>query len=101
MRSLSRTVTTTEARHGYGLQDLAGDASSPHDFGVLLMIEFKNMTAFDGMRAKLDSIADRLIGGEDAQREGAVKRMEIREVIGDKLIREITLNNLFLLTRRD
>lgn len=55
------------------------------------MIEFKNMTAFDGMRAKLDPIADRLIGGEDAQREGAVKRMEIREVIGDKLIREITL----------
>ena len=55
------------------------------------MIEFKNMAAFDGMRAKLDPIADRLIGGEDAQREGAVKRMEIREVIGDKLIREITL----------
>lgn len=70
---------------------LFGDASSPHDFDILLMTEFKNMAAFDGMRAKLDPIADKLIGNEDAQREGAVKRMEIREIIGDKLMREITL----------
>ena len=70
---------------------LLGDASSPHDFDILLMTEFKNMAAFDGMRAKLDPIADKLIGSEDVQREGAVKRMEIREIMGDKLMREITL----------
>ncbi len=70
---------------------LLGDASSPNDFNIILMTEFKNMAAFDGLRAKLDPIADKLISGEDVQREGAVKRMEIREIIGDKLMREITL----------
>jgi hypothetical protein len=70
---------------------LLGDASSPNDFNIILMTEFKNMAAFDGLRAKLDPIADKLIGGEDVQRQGAVKRMEMREIIGDKLMREITL----------
>ena len=68
-----------------------GDASDPHDFDILLMTEFKNMAAFDGLRAKLDPIADKLIGSEDVQREGAVKRMEMREIMGDKLMREVTL----------
>jgi hypothetical protein len=70
---------------------LLGDASSPHDFDILLMQEFKNMAAFDGMRAKIDPIADKLIGSEDVQRQGAVKRMEIREIMGDKTMREVTL----------
>jgi hypothetical protein len=70
---------------------LLGDASSPHDFNIILMTEFKNMAAFDGLRAKLDAIADKLIGSADVQREGAVKRMEIRDIIGDKLMREVTL----------
>ena len=70
---------------------LLGDASSPHDFDILLMTEFKNMAAFDGMRAKLDPIADKLIGSEDVQRQDAAKRMEIREIIGDKTMREVTL----------
>jgi hypothetical protein len=70
---------------------LLGDASSPQDFDILLMQEFKNMAAFDGLRAKVDPIANKLIGSEDVQRQGAVKRMEIREIMGDKVMREITL----------
>jgi hypothetical protein len=70
---------------------LLGDASSPHDFDILLMVEYKNMAAFDNLREKADPIANKLIGNEDVQRQGAVKRMEIREIMGDKLMREITL----------
>ena len=70
---------------------LLGDASSPQDFDILIMTELKNMAALDGLRAKLDPIADKLIGNEDVQREGAVKRMEIREIMGNKNMREITL----------
>jgi len=70
---------------------LLGDASGPQDFDILLMQEFPNMAALDGLRDKMDPIDKKLIGDENAQRQGAIKRMEIREIMGDKLMREITL----------
>jgi len=70
---------------------LLGNDSTPQDFDILLMQEFKNMAAFDSLREKTDPIAKKLIGSEDVQRQGAVKRMEIREIMGNKLMREITL----------
>ena len=68
-----------------------GADSTPQDFDILLMQEFKNMAALDGLREKTDPIARKLIGSEDVQRQGAVKRMEIREIMGNKVMREITL----------
>jgi hypothetical protein len=70
---------------------LLGNDATPQDFDILLMQEFKNMAAFDSLREKTDPIARKLIGSEDVQRQGAVKRMEIREIMGNKLMREITL----------
>jgi hypothetical protein len=70
---------------------LVGDASDPHDFDILLMQEFQNMAAFDGLRDKLDPIDKKIIGNMDVQRQGAVKRMEVREIMGNKLMREVTL----------
>jgi L-rhamnose mutarotase len=68
-----------------------GNDSNPQDFDILLMVEYKNMAAFDGLREKADPIADKILGNEDAQRQGAIKRMEIREIMGNKLMREVTL----------
>ena len=70
---------------------LLGDASTPQDFNILLMKEYKNMAALDNLRDKIDPINAKIIGNEDVQRQGAVKRMEIREIMGGKLMREITL----------
>jgi hypothetical protein len=70
---------------------LLGNDATPQDFDILLMVEYKNMAAFDGLREKADPIADKILGGEDAQRQGAIKRMEIREIMGNKLMREVTL----------
>jgi len=70
---------------------LLGEASSPHDYNVMTMVEYKNMAALDNLRAKTDPIAQKTIGGEDQQREAAMKRAEIREIFGNKLMREITL----------
>ena len=49
------------------------------------------MAALDGLREKTDPIAAKLMGGEDQRRQMAVKRAEIREIMGTKLMREITL----------
>jgi len=58
---------------------------------LLLMVEFKNMAALDKLRAKTDPILERIIGGEDQRRDAYVKRAELREILGNKTMREITL----------
>lgn len=68
-----------------------GDAANQDDFDILLMVQYKNMAALDGLREKSDPIATKLIGSEDQQRQGSVKRMEIRDILGTKTMREVTL----------
>ena len=36
-----------------------------------------------------------MIGTEDQQRQLAVKRLEIRDIVGDKIMREITLKQVY------
>ena len=70
---------------------LLGDAATPQDFNILLMVESKNMAALDDAREKFDPIARKVEGTPDQQRATAVKRLDIREIMGSKLMREITL----------
>ena len=70
---------------------LIGDAATQQDYDILLMVEYPNMAALDGLRDKTDPIGAKMIGNDDQQRQLAVKRLEIREIMGDKTMREITL----------
>jgi hypothetical protein len=70
---------------------LLGEAATPQDFDILLMVESKNMAALDNAREKFDPIARKIEGTPDQQRATATKRLEIREIMGTKLMREITL----------
>jgi hypothetical protein len=70
---------------------LAGDAATQQDYDILLMVEYPNMAALDGLRDKTDPINAKLVGSDDQQRQLAVKRLEIRDIMGDKTMREITL----------
>jgi hypothetical protein len=49
------------------------------------------MAAFDGLRDKVDPIAEKVMGSEEQRRTLAVKRLDIREILGVKTMREITL----------
>ena len=70
---------------------LDGDASSPHDFNMLILVQYPNMAAFDGLRDKMDPIIEKVMGSEDQRRVTAVKRLDVREILGTKTMREITL----------
>ena len=70
---------------------LLGEAATPQDFNILLMVESTNMAALDNAREKFDPIARKVEGTPDQQRATAVKRLDIREILGNKLMREITL----------
>ena len=70
---------------------LLGNPATPQDFDVLIMVESKNMAAQDNTREKFDPIARKVVGTTDQQQAIQVKRLDIREIIGTKLMREITL----------
>jgi len=70
---------------------LLGNAATPQDFNILIMVESKNMAAQDNTREKFDPIARKVVGTTDQQEALQVKRLDIREIIGTKLMREITL----------
>ena len=70
---------------------LLGDAATPQDFNILILVESKNMAAQDNAREKFDPIARKVVGTTDQQQALQVKRLDIREIVGTKLMREITL----------
>jgi hypothetical protein len=70
---------------------LSGEASGPQDFNILILVEYPNWAAFDNLRDKMDPIVEKVMGTENQRRETAVKRLDIREILGTKTMREITL----------
>jgi hypothetical protein len=70
---------------------LDGDASGAQDFNILIMVQYPNMAALDGLRDKMDPIVEKVMGPEDQRRATAVKRLDIREILATKTMREITL----------
>jgi hypothetical protein len=70
---------------------LIGSAATPSDFNIMLMVESKNMAALDNAREKFDPIAKKVEGSVEQQEQTMTKRLDIREIVGDKLMREVTL----------
>jgi hypothetical protein len=70
---------------------LNGEASGPQDFNILILVEYLNWAAFDNLRDKMDPIVEKVMGTEDQRRATAVKRLDIREILATKTMREITL----------
>ena len=96
LKGLAKTLkgTLDEAKKQNLVLDykiLLGNAGTPQDFDILLMVESKNMAALDNAREKFDPIARKIVGTTDQQQAMAVKRLDIREIMGSKLMREITL----------
>ncbi len=75
---LSYKVLTTEA-HGAG------------DFNVMLLTEYKDLATMEANDAKADNLAQQVVGNDAKQMQGYKERLEIREVLQDRLAREIVL----------
>jgi hypothetical protein len=56
---------------------------------VLFLQEHKNWAAFDGMSAKVDAIVEKIVGPQDKQTQLVTKRVEVREVVGEKAMQEL------------
>jgi hypothetical protein len=70
---------------------LSGNAMGRDDWDVMFLVEFKNWAAFDGISAKYDAIAAKIIGPEDKQVQLMTKRGEVREIVGNKVMQELII----------
>jgi hypothetical protein len=68
---------------------LWGSSANRDDWDILFLEEYKNWAAFDGLAAKFDALAKKVIGDEAAQTRVMVKRIELRELFGDKVMQEL------------
>lgn len=68
---------------------LAGDSFGGSDFNVILMTEFKNYAALDGLSDKYDAIMSKVVGSQEAQVKLMVKRSDVREILGEKTMQEL------------
>ena len=68
---------------------LSGEAPGRDEFDLMLMVEYKNWSAFDGLSDKFRKLAEKMVGAEDKQVQMMVKRTEVREILGSRNFQEL------------
>ncbi|MCM3874317.1 MAG: hypothetical protein ND895_26810 [Pyrinomonadaceae bacterium] len=70
---------------------LQTEAHGAADFNLMLMTEYKDLATYEKNLEKADALLQTVIGDDEKQRQGYRQRLEIREVLADRLAREIVL----------
>jgi len=61
------------------------------EWNLMLMTEYKNLATMEANEDKADALGQKMVGNDEKQMQGYKDRSEIREVMGDRLAREIIL----------
>jgi len=67
------------------------EGHTPGEFNLMLMTEYKDLTTMEANQDKAEAVAQRVVGNDEKQMQGYKDRLEIREVMGARLAREIIL----------
>src|SRR2546425_40837 len=70
---------------------LSVEGHTPGEWNLMLMTEYKNLATMEANEDKAEAVVQKVIGNDDKQMQGYRERLEIREVMGDRLAREIIL----------
>ena len=70
---------------------LTTESHTGTDWNIMLMTEYKDLATMEANEAKQDAVEQRVVGNDEKQRQGYRERLEIREVMADRLAREIVL----------
>ena len=70
---------------------LQTEAHGSTDWNLMLMTEYKDLATYEKNLEKADALLQTVIGDDEKQRQGYRQRLEIREVLADRLAREIVL----------
>ena len=64
---------------------------SPQDADVILTVTYKNMAAFDGLEERVEAVGKTIWATRQKANEAAIKREDMRTVLGEQMIRELVL----------
>ena len=70
---------------------LQSEAHGTGDFNLMLMTEYKDLATYEKNQEKADNLLQTVIGNDQKQMQGYRDRLEIREVLADRMAREIVL----------
>ena len=70
---------------------LSTEAHSPDDWNLILMTETKDLASMEANQDKADALTQKMVGDDQKQMQGYKDRLDIREIMGDRLAREIVL----------
>ena len=90
---LRKKINEEAIKQGFLLSShiLTGSASGRDDWNLIILDEFKNWAAFDGLSAKYETIANKLVGTEEVQTQMMAKRLDIREIVANKPMQEVRI----------
>lgn len=67
------------------------EGHTPAEFNLMLMTEYKDLATMEAGQDKADALGQKVIGSDQQQMQGYKDRSEIREIVGDRLGREVIL----------
>jgi hypothetical protein len=68
------------------------ESHTPNDFDLMLMTEFKDLASMEANQDKMEAVANQALNSNDQKMiAGYQERASWREIIGDRLAREIIL----------
>jgi len=70
---------------------LQTEAHGSTDWNLMLMTEYKDLATYEKSLERTDALLQTVIGDDEKQRQGYRQRLEIREVLADRLAREFIL----------
>jgi hypothetical protein len=70
---------------------LSTEAHSPTDWNLMLMTEYKDLATYEATEKKVDALAQKVIGTDEKQMQGYKERLEIREILAERIAREVIL----------
>jgi hypothetical protein len=70
---------------------ISAESHGATDWNVMLMTEYKDLATMEANGPKADALVQRVLGSDDKVRQGYRERSEIRDVLGERVAREIIL----------
>jgi len=70
---------------------LSVEGHTPGEWNLMLMTEYKSLAAMEATEDKAEVVAQKVIGNDEKQIQGYREREQIREVMGNRLAREVIL----------
>ena len=70
---------------------LSGEAVGERDFNIILLVEYPNMAALEASHERAEPIIAKIIGPNEKRRDLASKRLDTRDILAAKTMREIWL----------